>query len=269
VLLLFSAGGTHHIGPNRMYVTLARRLARDGITVARLDQSGIGDAETRPGAPDNAVYADTGVPDMQAAITWAKQSLGGSLAVAGLCSGAFHALRGALEDAGTGAPAVDLAIPINSPVFHYVPGKPLDFATATAASETQRYKRAISEGVPWKKLLRGEVDVKHAARAVTRRARDTAQAWAKELARKAKVPLPHDFASELLGFTERGGAVRFVFSGDDPGRMLLEQQGGSTLERLVASARVALVSIPGADHTFTARWTQRRVLDELVRIVSR
>ena len=42
--ILFNAGLLHRVGPNRLHVTLARRLARRGFPVLRFDFSGIGDS---------------------------------------------------------------------------------------------------------------------------------------------------------------------------------------------------------------------------------
>src|SRR5205823_3052307 len=55
-IVLLDAGATYRIGPNRLHVELARRLARDGDLVLRIDQSGIGDSAPRDGAPDDDVY---------------------------------------------------------------------------------------------------------------------------------------------------------------------------------------------------------------------
>src|SRR5689334_20064244 len=41
-VILLNAGVVHRVGPNRLYVTLARRLAQAGLTVLRFDHSGIG-----------------------------------------------------------------------------------------------------------------------------------------------------------------------------------------------------------------------------------
>ncbi len=42
--VLLNAGVIHHVGPNRINVKLARRLADSGFTVMRFDLSGIGDS---------------------------------------------------------------------------------------------------------------------------------------------------------------------------------------------------------------------------------
>ena len=44
-VVLLNAGIIHRIGPNRLYVQLARRLASRGHAVLRFDLAGIGDSE--------------------------------------------------------------------------------------------------------------------------------------------------------------------------------------------------------------------------------
>ncbi len=58
--VILNAGIVHRVGPNRMFVTLARRLAAAGTFVLRFDLSGIGDSETRNDglAPFDSSLAD-------------------------------------------------------------------------------------------------------------------------------------------------------------------------------------------------------------------
>src|SRR5207302_190015 len=45
--VFLNAGLVHHVGPNRLYVTAARRLAALGFVGLRFDFSGIGDSPVR------------------------------------------------------------------------------------------------------------------------------------------------------------------------------------------------------------------------------
>src|SRR5687768_18323652 len=48
-IVILNAGSVHHIGPNRMHVEFARRLAADGCRVCRADLRGLGDSRVRSG----------------------------------------------------------------------------------------------------------------------------------------------------------------------------------------------------------------------------
>ena len=64
-LLLLNAGLLHRVGPFRMHVDLARRLARLGFPVFRLDLSGKGDSEPRRG---QCLDEDRAIQDIQEAM---------------------------------------------------------------------------------------------------------------------------------------------------------------------------------------------------------
>ena len=52
-VLIFNAGSVHHVGPNRVSVTLARNLAAWGFPCLRFDHEGIGDSVRRGGGREN------------------------------------------------------------------------------------------------------------------------------------------------------------------------------------------------------------------------
>src|SRR5262245_34733723 len=96
-VILLNAGVVHRVGPNRMYVTLARRLSQAGLTVLRFDHSGIGDSEPRD---DRLDFNQSSVLETIAAMDWlAAERRCRSFALIGLCSGTLTAFNTALADA--------------------------------------------------------------------------------------------------------------------------------------------------------------------------
>jgi alpha-beta hydrolase superfamily lysophospholipase len=100
-VVMLNAGAVRHIGPNRMWVEAARRWATRGVTTLRLDLEGLGDAD---GDADRATelrafYDLQRVEQIRAALD-AMQARGGHdrFVLAGLCSGAYWAFHGALQD---------------------------------------------------------------------------------------------------------------------------------------------------------------------------
>ena len=67
-VILLNSGGDHHIGPRRLYVSLARDWAKRGYTVLRMDLAGLGDSETRPGQPGNDLFPIDAVDDIRVAV---------------------------------------------------------------------------------------------------------------------------------------------------------------------------------------------------------
>jgi len=96
VVILLNAGVLHRVGPHRLHVNLARRLAARGITSLRLDLSGIGDSPSVPGARS---FRESAVADTKAAMDQLAVELGAERFVLfGLCSGADNALATAEVD---------------------------------------------------------------------------------------------------------------------------------------------------------------------------
>ncbi|MFT3790701.1 MAG: alpha/beta hydrolase [Rudaea sp.] len=258
-VILLNAGAIAHIGPNRLYVTLARRLAAQGDLVLRLDQSGLGDSRAREGAQEHVVYGEHAVGDVADAVAWVRRAGVEQVVLAGLCSGAYHAFKAALA----GQP-VDRIIAINPLTFHYKPGMPLDFAAFRIAAEAARYKRSLRSGASWKKLLRGEVDVGRAVQMVARRLLAAVAGRGRDVLRHLGVPLHEDLGSELLALARRGVAMEFIFAGGDPGVALLADEAGSVVRRLAGDGKLTIRTIDGAGHTFTPRWSQPLLLDAIV-----
>jgi pimeloyl-ACP methyl ester carboxylesterase len=115
-VVLLNAGIIHRVGPNRMNVELARRLARLGYLVLRFDLSGIGDSEPRDDGlpPFEAALADIGE-----AIEWLDSTRQvRRVVLIGLCSGADHALLYASKDPRVvGLGLLDASIPRTSGYF--------------------------------------------------------------------------------------------------------------------------------------------------------
>lgn len=95
VFVLLSSGLLHRVGPRRLYVHLARELARMGFSTLRVDLAGVGDSPPRPGLTNNeSVTADYGE-----IVSVLESRLGRvSLVVGGLCSAADNAIKLAPTD---------------------------------------------------------------------------------------------------------------------------------------------------------------------------
>ncbi|MDB4957471.1 MAG: hypothetical protein JWO36_5040 [Myxococcales bacterium] len=262
-VILLNAGATYRIGPNRLHVELARRLAARGDLVLRVDLSGLGDSAARPGAAENVVYSDHAIADVGLAVAWARQQGAHKVAVVGLCSGAYHALKAAVD-----GQLIDTVVPINPLTFFWKPGMPLDFAAFRVTTETARYQKSLASPSSWLKLLRGDVNVVRVARILGERARDVAEHRARDVARRLRVPLTDDLGGELLALGRRDIAMRFIFAGDDPGHSLLVEQAGSALPRLTRTGKLSMHVVAAADHTFTPRWSHGLLLDAISRAVS-
>jgi pimeloyl-ACP methyl ester carboxylesterase len=262
-VILVNSGAIYRIGPNRLYVALARRLAARGDLVVRVDLSGIGDSSVRRGGDENIVYSDCAIADVGAVVAWARRQGAQHVSVAGLCSGAYHALKAAVA----GQP-IDTVVAINPLTFFWKPGMPLDFAAFRVTRDAQRYGKSMRSAESWKKLFSGKVDVGRVARVIAERARSIAEHRGREALRRLRVPLRDDLGSELYALGRAGVAIRFIFAAGDPGRAMLEEQGGSAVPRLESKRALSIDVIDGPDHTFTPRWSHPLLLEAMIRAVS-
>lgn len=96
-VVLINAGVVHRVGPNRLYVDIARRLAASGTAVLRFDLSGLGDSEVVSAA---TTAAEAAVMDIQAALDYLQQARQAQhFIVGGLCAGADYSMMAAFVDA--------------------------------------------------------------------------------------------------------------------------------------------------------------------------
>ena len=256
VVLLLNSGTIHHIGPSRLYVTIARGCAARGIPAIRLDLSGVGDSGLRPGEKENTPYSDSARLDVREAVEFAaKRYPGARVHLIGLCSGAYHGFKAAVA----GLPLRSIVV-VNPLTFFWKPGMSLDYADFQVTSETNRYARSSRSLASWLKLLRGQVDLRAAGKVFWKRFQVRARNATRELQRLAGSKLQDDLASELQSIARQRTEVYFVFSASDPGHSMLLEQGGRIVGKLVRSEKVRISIVQGADHTFTSHWNRDQLL---------
>jgi pimeloyl-ACP methyl ester carboxylesterase len=96
VVIILNSGLLHRIGPYRLSVDMARRLASSGFRVLRFDLSGIGDSRMRL---SKASKKESIVADIQASMDALSGDLGAtSYVLMGLCSGSDNAQHASVAD---------------------------------------------------------------------------------------------------------------------------------------------------------------------------
>lgn len=256
-VLLLSSGADRRIGPHRLWVPWARQRAGLGELVLRIDLAGIGDSDGDAGALEEQIYGDRCLQDIAAAISWLKtvQHVD-RVAIVGLCSGAYHAWRAAVQ----ALPAEQVLI-INPMVFHWRPGTPLDPAQLASGQIhiAASAGRSLRDPARWRKLLRGQVNVGVILRALAARMAQAVRSRWRGFLRTVGARVAQDLAGELRAVARRGVVVDFIFSANDPGRALLAQEAGRALPALLHDGRVHLATIAQADHTFSAPAARQRL----------
>jgi pimeloyl-ACP methyl ester carboxylesterase len=254
-LVLLNAGAVRSVGPNRMYVAIARRCAAEGTLVVRADLSGLGDSPAMLGEPDRVVYMDTAAAEIAGLVAWCRSAGADRVVLGGLCSGGYYALQRAVA----GEPLAGLIV-IN-------PGAP-DVATHRATEDAERYRHAVRDPEKWKKLFAGGVDLRRLASSLLTRATDRATAAVELVARRLGKPLPTDLGAQLTALVKRGVTPTFIFSGGEPDLVMFREHVGPLLDKL-EHAGLTLHVVEGADHTFTAMWSQAALVDQVAAALRR
>ena len=114
VVVMANSGTDSHVGPNRLWVDLARQLASRGLRSLRFDLSGIGDSPTRPGRPAAVSYSPDALDDLCDMAAAASPDDPSNVVLVGLCSSAYLSLEGALTLLPRGVAAIN-------PIFRFTP----------------------------------------------------------------------------------------------------------------------------------------------------
>lgn len=257
-VILLTGGVVPRIAVNRMYVTLATRLAERGHAVLRFDVSGICESTPADGAKPNDPHAASLLSDVRDAV---ERMGGSSVSLLGLCSGAYAAFQTALADT-----RVQQIVLLNPQVFHLADGSP-KFSQTEQSQAAKYYRQRLFQLDSWKKLLSGKANVRYITGFVTAKAKTTLnRARERVLARVTHAP--RGLAGDLHGLLKRGVRIRVVMAEGEPGHEPLMTQLGEDLEALRGLGFV-LDLTPGPDHTFNDFAVRLPLLDRLTDTLSR
>ena len=259
-VILLNAGAVHHIGPNRLYVELARRLAAAGYSCLRFDVESIGDSVRRLPGRENHPYPDNALTDLRAAIEHMRWEHGArSFVVIGLCSGAFNAFHAGLKLGDCG---IERVVLINPLTFYWTEGDSIE--TTTLLFDAVAYGKSMRDPGRWLKLLRGDVNFGRLFTVIGEQARNrTLSLWHAACERFAPSHAP-PLARDLRRILDEGRRVS-VFVGDsDPGGEILMNGAGYTTTRAMREGTLTIDVIPDADHTFSQLAPRRDLIRRLV-----
>ncbi len=238
-VLLLNAGLVHRVGPFRMGVDLARRLAAVGFPAFRLDLSGLGDSGPRPGPFD---LQDRALVDAQDAMSFLAQRTGARRFIAaGLCAGALHAHGIAVSD-----PRVVGAVLLDG------------YAYPTLRFLVRRYgPRLISPSAVMRFALRRWGGLN--AQAQPQRG-PVSEADILDLA----FPPQAQVGEDLHQLMERGVQLLFVYSGNWFSYFNYREQLHDNFADVPFGGRLSVEYFPDADHTYTLLPDRERLFERVV-----
>ena len=246
-VVILNAGVIHRVGPHRLHVRLARRLAADGLTSLRLDLSGIGDSQALSG---ELAFRERAVADARVAMDELTARTGARRFVLfGLCSGADNALATALAD---------------DRVVGLVVLDPPAYATRRA-----RARQLVARA---RELGGKRATLRWSAAAAARRARARLEALARRHERAPddaappqsgrELPPPDAYRAMLATLADRGVRVLAVHTGALGVRYNHADQLFERFPEL--RGRIDTAYFPDANHMFTERAAQARLITAAV-----
>jgi pimeloyl-ACP methyl ester carboxylesterase len=251
--ILLNSGIIHRVGPNRLYVKAARRLAAAGYPVLRFDLSGIGDSAPRA---DSLTFEKSAVSETAEAMDFLRERMGvRRFVLAGICSGADVSFLTAQAH-----PEVVGAVLINGRGLHGVTddaGDEIVNEVRQGAHARYLWKSALFNRESWKKLLSARVDFRHLAKTLARQLKSRLMPRTKPTA--AAESLQQSFRA-LLG---REARLLLVYSEGDPGLDYIDIMLGKRLQTFEAHAHFQNLLIPEADHTFTLLRSQDALIEAM------
>lgn len=240
VMALFTnAGVISRIGPHRINVTLARRLAALGLRSMRWDLSGLGDS----GRPERPLpLREQFVADTRAAMDEAQRQYGADrFLMVGFCSGAEVAYYTALHDDR-------LAALVLFDLFVY----------PTWKTQAIRIARRVRKHGMIDAVRRiGRAVVRGCVRALARRRR---AADAQAAARK---PSRAEFATRLARLHARGTRVLILYAGELD-TYNYERQFHDRFRRFGIVDKIDCAYLRQSDHVFTTARAQQALLSTVV-----
>lgn len=260
-VVFFNIGANHHVGNNRMYVTLGRQLARQGFSALRMDFSGIGDSYAPRGVRENDVYAKRFFGEARTAIDFLQARGVKHFVLVGLCSGAYVAYHTAVAD-----PRVKGIVLINLLTFYWQEGDSLEIRTRNSTKSTLFYRKALLKPSTWLRVARRGVNTRVVARALFQRAalrvrREAAKVSARITGSVAEAT---DVGRGFMALDARQVRALLVYGSHDGGIDVIEEHLGPGAHDMRRSTSFRMQIVEGPDHTFTPLWTQLHLYELVV-----
>ena len=263
-VILFNAGLTHRVGPSRLYVRLARRMAAQGHPVLRLDLSGVGDSNPRT---DHLPFDKSVVADSQEAMKALATRIGAQdFMLMGHCSGAIGAFLASADE-----PRVVGTVLIN------LEGGSTEWTEYDRDRKYSRfyqqyYKDVAADGQRWRRFFTGQVAYRKVfSNLINGIVLNRVRTW--WFARRASAPevgpTPEESAialqarANLEKIVERGTHLLLVHSEGSTGLEYVRHILGQPLQQYLDAGRVDLTIIPASDHLFTLQRSQAELIDTI------
>ena len=245
-VVLLNSGLLHRVGPNRLYVLIARALAAAGHDCFRFDFSGIGDSSVRT---DALPVEESGIAETKEAMNLLEEQRGHRrFILAGICSGGYFSFRTARRDErvaglvllnvrghlGNDNAEEQRVLEERAMRLHY---------RRIAFARSYRLKNIL-------KVMRGQFDLRGALRSLSRRQGGDGD---------GSDPTPTD-TSALDRLCERGVRILNIYSEGDWSLDYLTACFGDNMADRLSQPGSRFELLYGVNHIFSLLWSQDHLL---------
>ena len=254
-VIVLNAGTTHRVGPNRLHVGIARRLAGTGMPVLRFDHSGIGDSVVRQ---DGRPFTESVPLETKEAMDCLEQSYGiRQFILMGLCSGAATAFVVARKD-----PRVIGALMINATSHFHSDHPELLESTYNRSLARHTWRIALMSRYrfkSWRKVLTGQLSIRRVGANLLGGWAHPFSSRSQAAARRTgKGPKPR---LDIEGLVKRGVKLLHVYAEGDEGLDYFRLMLGRDLKPLTRNGTMEVRILKGVNHLFTQRWAQAALFE--------
>lgn len=249
-VLLLNSGLIHRVGPNRLYVRLARELARAGLPACRFDFAGIGDSPRRTGGGS---LEESIVDQVRETMDVLEEARGiRHFLLTGICAGADAAYLAALADPRvTGIAPIDL------------------YTYGSTRYLIAIYRRRLLDPRSWRNLLSGRSDILRLVRSAvngllsTRPDGDTADDG--DAGAPSSTPSPESVASGLRTLLERDVRIHLIYTAHtaSPAAFNYRRFFARPLAAYLDGKRFRVTHDEQSDHGFTQPTQQDRLIEHI------
>jgi pimeloyl-ACP methyl ester carboxylesterase len=248
-VLLLNAGILHRVGPNRLYVNIARKLEQQGFHVLRFDVWGIGDSQDRTGIRESTTFYD----DALEAMELLRRRLGvDRFMLMGICMGAKIALGVAERDPRAESLILMEGIYVKSARYHV---------------------SRMLDPEKWRRILTGESYVVHEARRRIGRLMKAGPGASKPTTTGGAASTIHleedsgrKMGQTLRALLDRGAKIMMVFrDGNEIAYNYRLRRVGDDISAVGLPPGMDVTFVRYADHTFTPLVSQELLLGVVMR----
>jgi alpha-beta hydrolase superfamily lysophospholipase len=238
-IMLLNTADDHRVGPNRMWVTLARRWARLGYRSVRFDLSGLGDSGTRGGQGRGQLRVPEHFEDVSEMVAHVSPHDQSNVVLIGLCSSGYQAIDSAFHLKPRGVCAIN-------PTFSFYYPEVAATGSMDARRRVARHRSDLVKAFGRNGLLWP----------IMERHGNTLWTWRNTLSSRR----PSKWARELVS----SGVVSLLLVGNYEGRQI-QQHGGRAIQRLQTSERLRIQIEDGLEHALMTIESRQLVTDVLTR----